>query len=120
MSPSRRAHLPEDIWDILLRPVLPLLDLLTGLPRVLKQVHPSQPVLVLELLRSDDAVVNKPEPSGLATSERSLETENDNALRVLHVVHLRDLLRDLSLWNVWPSWVQDIDDELHDTSGAKL
>merc|ERR1712046_64205 len=92
--------------------VLPILELLTGLPRVLEEVHSSKSVLVLELLRSDDRVVNEPETGRLAASERGPETENYDSLGVLEVVHLGELLHDLRLWDVRSSRVKDVDDEL--------
>lgn len=78
--------------------------------KVAQQAYPDKTVLGLELLGDSEVVVDETEAGALATTELRLETEEEDGLRVLHLVHLGDLLLELSLGDVGTTLVNDIDD----------
>ena len=70
-----------------------------------------QPVLGLELLSKVHGVVDESEPSGLATSEVGLESKGEDLVSGA-VVHLAELLPDVSLGDGGLAWVKNIHDHL--------
>lgn len=81
----------------LLDTVLLLLDVLAGLLDRSLQARADEAVLRLELLESLNAVVDQTKPSGLAATKRRAEPEDGHALLIGDVVHLSNLLLELSL-----------------------
>ena len=81
----------------LLDTVLLLLDLLAGLGNLILKARTDHTVLGLELLHGVNVVVDQTEPSGLATTKLSAEAEEADARVVRYIVHLGELLAELSL-----------------------
>lgn len=61
--------------------------------------HPDDTVLGLELLHGVNVIVDQTEPSGLPTTKLSAEAKKADARVVADVVHLGELLTELSLRN---------------------
>ena len=59
--------------------------------------YPDEAVLGLELLGCVEVVVDETESGGLAASEMRAELEHEDAVGVLHVVHLGQLILELRL-----------------------
>lgn len=75
---------------------------LSALSPLLQTPHPDLQVLGHQLLRDLQVVVHQAEAGGLAAPEGSAEAVQEDCLRVRHVVHLRNLLRQLRLPNGRP------------------
>merc|ERR1719356_2340866 len=97
----------------LLSPVLRvLLSAAAGAALVLPDARALQTVLRLELLGLVDVVVDEAEAGAAATAKSSLESEQLDAVVVVHLVHLRQLLRQIRLGDVGNARVDNVEDEL--------
>ena len=92
--------------------VLALLNLLPGGRHLGLEASLDQAMLGLELLHSLNAVVDESESAGLAATEVGAEAEQGDLVVVPDVVHLGDLLLELSLGDVGTARVQDVHHEL--------
>ena len=90
-------HLVLSATAELLHAVLLLLDLLARLGHRLLETGADDAVLGLELLHGVNVVIDQTEPSGLATTKLSAEAKEADARVVRDIVHLGELLAELSL-----------------------
>lgn len=74
------------------------------------QALSDEPVFGFELLRDEDVVVNQAEASGLATSELCPEPVQEDALRILDLVHFCHFFFDLRFWHTGSSLMENIHD----------
>mmetsp|Transcript_393 Transcript_393/g.3008 ORF Transcript_393/g.3008 Transcript_393/m.3008 type:complete len:213 (+) Transcript_393:1477-2115(+) len=96
----------------LLGTVFALLDLLARRGHFLCQSEPDQTVCGLEFLCSLHTVVDKSKPCAPTSAELGAKTEEDDGLRVAHVVHLAELFLQFGLGHIRSAWMQYVHDEL--------